>query len=571
MDPCFRRDDSRCEGRTAGLVQPIGECFFQPVTTHVPALVRRDVRCKNAGLWFGYSLMRTAVRLALFLLFSWVSVGLSFAAIDDSRVWFEQLSPEERTATQTDLILLGHYEYLVDGKFGQGTFDAISAFQRSQGSQPTGVLSSSERQRLRDLARDVDSRFGIELVSDAEARVAMMIPGRLLSIRSATGTGTSYVSEDGEISLETMHSALTEHSFEDLFEAMTAPDPERIVTYRSFGSGRFVVSGQIGDYSFYTMFVSAGDEAIGYSLAWGQTYETVGPIASIYLASNFNPLSNLPPPPALEKAEGGAGAPPTGQFDLPADEPGLIVLNAEIDEGTPRAFRQALEARPEARIVALNSPGGSVDAAITVAWEIHKRGLATYVPAGMGCYSACAYMFFAGTERQVSGELGVHQISSEIADLVLAQTTLGDVIDALQSFGAHPQVISHMLRTPPSDMYIFSAEQLTEYNIQLGNPIEVAVALSAPVSLDGKRGAYLESGRPAAFVQLTSSSSQGEAERSRDYLAGRWGTLFGDVKPEIELADRVYRVQLPMPSAERANTVCSAIKADGGGCYVTGE
>lgn len=515
--------------------------------------------------------MRTAVRLALFLLLFWVSAGQSLAALDDSRLWFEKLSPEERTATQTDLILLGHYEYLVDGKFGQGTFDALAAFQRSQGGKPSGVLSVSEQQRLHDLARDVDSRFGIELVSDTEARVAMMIPGRLLSIRSATGTGTSYVSEDGEISLETMHSALTEHSFEDLFEAMTAPDPERIVTYRNFGSGRFVVSGQIGDYSFYTMFVSAESEAIGYSLAWGKAYEREGPIASIYLASNFNPLSNLPPPPELEKSENGAG-PLIAQFDLPADEPDLIVLNAEIDENTPRAFQQALEARPNVRIVALNSPGGSVDAAVSVAWEIHKRGLATYVPAGMGCYSACAYMFFAGTERRVSGELGVHQISSEIADLVLAQTTLGDVIDALQSFGAHPQVISHMLRTPPDDMYVFSAEQLTEYNIEIGDPIEVAVALSAPVNLDDNRGAYVESGNtPGAFVQLTSSGSESEAARSRDYLAGRWGTLFGDVKPEIKLAGQVYRVQLPMPSVERANTVCSAIKADGGGCYVTAE
>jgi peptidoglycan hydrolase-like protein with peptidoglycan-binding domain len=510
------------------------------------------------GNWFGPISMRLAFRLALFVLFSWASAGLALAAFDDSRLWFEQLTPEERSATQTDLILLGHYEYLVDGKFGRGTFDALEAFQRSEGAAPTGVLSERDRVRLRDLAREVDTRFGLELVSDNEARVAMMIPGRLLSIRSPTGTGTSYVSEDGEFSLETMHSALTENSFEDLFETMTAPDPERIVTYRSYGSGRFVVSGQIGDYSFYTMFVSAGEEAVGYSLAWGKTYEREGPIASVYLASNFNPLSNLPPPPELEKA----AAEPPSQFDLPSDQPDLIVLNAEIDEATPLAFRRALEARPAVRVLALNSPGGSVDAAVGMALEIRKRGLATYVPAEMGCYSACAYMFFAGTDRHAKGELGVHQISSDVADLVMAQTTLGDVIDALQSFGVHPQVISHMLRTPPADMYVFDAEELAEWGIEAGDPIEVTVALTDPVSMEGS---------PDAFVQLSSHSSSLEAGRSRDYLAGRWGTLFGGAELEIDRAEQVYYVRLPMPSVERANTVCSAIKADGGGCYVTAQ
>jgi peptidoglycan hydrolase-like protein with peptidoglycan-binding domain len=505
--------------------------------------------------------MRTALRLALFLLISWASAGLAQAGLVDSRAWFEQLTEEERSATQTDLILLGHYEYLVDGRFGTGTFDALVAFQRSVGTSPTGVLSSSERQRLHDLARRVDGEFGIELVSDTEARVAMMIPGRLLSIRNPTGTGTSYVSADGEISLETMHSALTGHSFEDLFNTMTAPDPERVVTYRSFGAGRFVVSGQIGDYSYYTMFVSAGDEAIGYSLAWGKSYAREGAIASVYLASHFNPLSNLPPPPELEKSDGGAGVEASGQFDLPLDQPDVIVFNAEVDEGTPREFMQALADRPDARIVALNSPGGSVDAAIRVALELRKRGLATYVPADLGCYSACAYIFLAGSDRRAVGELGVHQISSEIADLVMAQTTLGDLLDALQAFGVHPQVISYMLRTPPDDMYVFSEEELGELGIENGDPIEVAVAIASPVEE--------LSDRPGAFVHLASHASMTEAERSRDYLNGRWGTLFGEARPEIETIDETYRIRLPMPSLERANTVCSAIKADGGGCFVS--
>lgn len=505
--------------------------------------------------------MRNTFRLLLWLLLLWVPTVAAHASFDDSKVWFDRLSDDERSATQTDLILLGHYQYLVDGQFGRGTFDAIAAFQKSQGRAATGVLTDFERRSLRDLARQVDSKLGIELVSDTPAHVAMMIPLRLLSIRNPTDAGTSYVSEDGEFSLETMHVSLADQSFEALFDVMTSPDPERTVTYRSFGAGRFVVAGQIGDYSFYTMFVSAAGEAVGYSLAWGDTYKSEGAIASVYIASHFTPLGNLPPPAELKKAEGTGGAPPRGAFVLPEDQPEVILLNADITDQTSTEFDRALAARPDARVVALNSPGGSVDSALKVANEIHKRGLTTFVPRDMGCYSACAYIFFAGIDRQAEGELGVHQISAEVADLVLAQTTLGDVLDAMQEFGVHQQVISHMLRTPPDDMYVFSTAELSDLGITRGEPLTINVALVAAPEPAGSSG--------AAIVHLSSQSDAAEAERSRAYVEGRWSTLFGEAKPEVETAGNIYRVQLPTPSLERANAICAAIKADGGGCYVT--
>lgn len=504
--------------------------------------------------------MRNTFRLLFWLLLLLAPATTAYASFDDSKAWFARLSADERSATQTDLILLGHYQYLVDGQFGRGTFDAIAAFQKSQGRTGTGVLTDFERRSLRDLAGRVGSKLGIELVSDTPAHVAMMIPLRLLSIRNPTEVGTSYVSEDGEFSLETMHASLADQSFEELFDVMTNPDPERTVTYRSFGVGRFVVSGQVGDYSFYTMFVSTDGEAVGYSLAWGKSYESEGAIASVYIASHFTPLGNLPPPDELKKAEG-SGAAPRGAFRLPEDQPDLIVLNADITETTPADFERALAARPGVRIVAMNSPGGSVDSALQMAYEIRKRGLTTFVPKDMGCYSACAYMFFAGTDRQAEGELGVHQISAEVADLVLAQTTLGDLLDALREFGVDQSVISHMLRTPPDDMYVFSSAELADLGISSGDPIEISVALDYPAEAATTGG--------AAFVHLSSQSNAVEAERSRAYVEGRWSTLFGEATPEIETAGEVYRVRLPTPSLERANAICAAIKADGGGCYVT--
>lgn len=485
------------------------------------------------------------------------------ASFDTSRQWFDRLSAEQRSDIQTGLILLGHYDFLVDGQFGRATFDAIADFQKSQGGDGSGVLKASEQVALRLLADETRTRLGMRRVSDQPAQVSIIIPANLLTRRSPTEQGTSYVSSDGEISLETMHAPLAEQSFRDLFDTMVAPDPERIVTYRSYSDTRFVVSGMIGEYSFYTMFLATPDGSSGYSLAWGKTYAGDGAISSVWLASNFTPLARLP----TEQETKFSASPTTirSAFDLPPGDPDVIALSAEITNRTPADLDRALEARPNARIMVLNSPGGAVDSALVVAQEVRRRGMRTYVPDGMGCYSACAYIFFAGDNRIAEGELGVHQISQDVADIVMTQMTLGDVLDALDEFGVQHQVISYMLRTPPENMYVFSRLELGDLGINRGEPIQVAMAPEEALPEPGPSSAAT-----GAFVHLASQSSRAEADRSLTYAQERWGKLFGDARPEVDAGrDAIFRIRVPLGSLEHANAVCAAIKADGGGCYVT--
>src|SRR6218665_2590304 len=104
--------------------------------------------------------MRNAFRLVVWLLLLWASASTASASFDDSRTWFDRRSGDRRAATQTVLILSGHYQYLVDGQFGRGTFDAISAFQKSQGRAGTGVLTDFERRQLRDPGGQGDDQHG---------------------------------------------------------------------------------------------------------------------------------------------------------------------------------------------------------------------------------------------------------------------------------------------------------------------------------------------------------------------------------------------------------------------------
>ena len=505
---------------------------------------------------------RVLVAVGLFLHLSFASL----AASADSEAWFNGLSAGDRLRLETELVLIGLLAELPDGDFAPATFESLSALQRNAGGEATGVLSDAERQDLALRAAGAESRLGFAATTDEDALVELQLPGAILTDHRSTGTGTSYSSADGELSLETIRIALDDRGFPGLFDALSVSDEDRTVLDMDYRGTSFSVRGVVGPYGYRTFVRDAGDTAVGFTVAWGDGYAVDGPVIAAYLTAGFTPLP-MPMPGAEEKVAASAPRTEFGAFNLPPDQPELIVLNADITSVTSLDFDRALAARPEARIVALNSPGGAVDSALTMAHKIHKLGLSTYVPPQMGCYSACAYMYFAGVHRQAAGELGVHQISSEVADVVFTQSTLGDVLDALETYGVAQPVISKMLRTPPDDMYIFSGDEIVALSINRGDPIDVAVSLPLPAN------------EPAdfigvAFVELSSLATREAADRSRDYYASRWASVFGDTSPRVDIGEigstgAVYRVRVPTASVERANTICAAIRADGGGCFIT--
>ena len=86
---------------------------------------------------------RGAVRSLAAVLIALLAATTAHAGYDESEQWFEALPLDDRTEVQGDLILLGYYNYLVDGAFGQGTFSGLTAFQRDLSRAGTGVLSAT--------------------------------------------------------------------------------------------------------------------------------------------------------------------------------------------------------------------------------------------------------------------------------------------------------------------------------------------------------------------------------------------------------------------------------------------
>jgi len=154
-----------------------------------------------------------------------------------------------------------------------------------------------------------------------------------------------------------------------------------------------------------------------------------------------------------------------GAFVISDESQSAILLDGDIGVGTPLEFRRALALRPDAKVVVLSSAGGLVASALIIADDIHAKGLSTVIPDSARCFSACAFIFFAGKERLVAGKLGVHQMWSETPDPSGVQSSVSDILEVLTRFETPTEVFTRMFRTPSENMYVFTQAELDNLGI----------------------------------------------------------------------------------------------------------
>ncbi len=147
-------------------------------------------------------------------------------------------------------------------------------------------------------------------------------------------------------------------------------------------------------------------------------------------------------------------------FFIDSADTQTIYLHGPIDHRSAYMFMRAVDHLESASTVVLVSEGGDVYQALLIAREINRLGFTVVIPDGYGCFSACAFLFFAGRERISAGQLGVHQIDSVTPDLYSGQVAVADILDLFSDYGVPEEVWLEMLRTPPKEMHIYLPEDL---------------------------------------------------------------------------------------------------------------
>lgn len=154
-----------------------------------------------------------------------------------------------------------------------------------------------------------------------------------------------------------------------------------------------------------------------------------------------------------------------GPFRVAPEHPTVAVMLGEILQGDERHFVDLMAAYPDLQTIGLSSPGGDVTAGLAIAEALSARGLDTLIPKGEACYSACAYVFFAGRSRQVDGEIGVHMPEPVVDGPGVRVAIELEIRRVLAGFDVPIWIYDGVLNTPHDQLRVFSAAEAAEIGL----------------------------------------------------------------------------------------------------------
>lgn len=318
--------------------------------------------------------MLQSLAVAIMTVLAWWSTP-AYADYNASRLWFYSMNAEDRGLLQSKLILVGQYNAIADSEFGPATYRALTGFQSVRGDAQTGFLSSSALIDLHERASSIFTEFGMEIVDDIRGQLSMIVPLAMLTETESTRRGTAYYDPLDTIRLETIRKPYSDESYESLYASLTTESSIRTITYKTFNSNRFVVSGYRHGFPFYIFINAAPSDSIGFSIEWDRELDVIGGMLAVFLASHSHPLigtiqapaaADTPQPSTPHAPRIGYG---TGFF---VADNGVLVTNHHVIEGcseiTIPAFGQARvitsDAELDLAVVRLNTPSEHAVASI---------------------------------------------------------------------------------------------------------------------------------------------------------------------------------------------------------------
>lgn len=149
-----------------------------------------------------------------------------------------------------------------------------------------------------------------------------------------------------------------------------------------------------------------------------------------------------------------------------------------IDERHERAIREKKGIGTGIEMISLNSPGGSVTAAMAIGRMVRKERFTVTVPVSGVCHSACVLIFAGGVTRANLGKLGIHrpylevqrqEVSSENVR-ELYQQMLQEIRSYFREMNVSEQLADAMLRIEPDKIRLLNVAALESYGLTPMDP-----------------------------------------------------------------------------------------------------
>ena len=221
---------------------------------------------------------------------------------------------------------------------------------------------------------------------------------------------------------------------------------------------------------------------------------------------------------------------------LPLDPPAVVVLlQGPIVPGDfKRLINFLLAMPPTDRITAyaLDSPGGNVVEAETLAEAITRLDTSIFVGEGSQCSSACFLLFAAGSRRIVrpGALIGVHSVSENGEETIGSMAVTTAMARNLAKLGVPPAIIGKLVQTPPGRATWLTPADLASMSVTVLDPTASSTSRRNPSASVNPPPQYYGAPsplRPPSIKQPSMSKSYEEGAADHHAWEAWFGGLVG--------------------------------------------
>jgi hypothetical protein len=237
------------------------------------------------------------------------------------------MAQAERLALQSDLAWAGQYNGAITGEASERMVNALKAYQKLKGGQPTGVLTQQERAALADAARRKQESVGWKVVTDPVSGARLGIPAKLVPQQTNDANGSKWRSADGTVEVLLTRRKEANPTISALADREKKEPPGRTVDYTVVKPDFFVLSGLQGAKKFYSRGTFKGDEVRILTILYDQaTANMVDPVV-IAMSSAFTafPAASAAALPPRRSVDYGTG--------IVVSDDGAIVADRDVTDG----------------------------------------------------------------------------------------------------------------------------------------------------------------------------------------------------------------------------------------------
>ncbi|WP_171128939.1 MULTISPECIES: serine protease [unclassified Ruegeria] len=200
-------------------------------------------------------------------------LGLSVQSSDETRAEALQgerlLSAQERRDLQTALKAGGYYASTIDGAFGAGTRRSMAEWQRFNGFEATGVLTTLQRKTLMDEFNAPLISVGLARHSDAQAGMSLDLPlGVLAFDRYEAPFAHFKASSDLNAQALLISQEGNRATLQALYEVMQSLEIIPLNGPRELRNNRFTIEGRGNGIVSYTQAQLEDGKIKGFTLVW---------------------------------------------------------------------------------------------------------------------------------------------------------------------------------------------------------------------------------------------------------------------------------------------------------------